>query len=161
MIFFWHKIKNNNFDPYNVLLAIATNIPCNLTLVLYSRVTYHYLFLYKPTPELKYIGNNAKTVTSIDWSNMTDTMWTPASFWESLVRPVAWVFGVCYSPAVIAVEVVRMVRVILENQRDVINDGLTFLADVLPQTVSLLTVVTWTAQVSVNIKLLTQLQFLD
>ncbi len=24
---FWHKIKMYNFDPYNVLLAIATNIP--------------------------------------------------------------------------------------------------------------------------------------
>ncbi len=23
---FWHKIKMYNFDPYNVLLAIATNI---------------------------------------------------------------------------------------------------------------------------------------
>ncbi len=23
---FWHKIKIDNFDPYNVLLAIATNI---------------------------------------------------------------------------------------------------------------------------------------
>ncbi len=24
---FWHKRKMYNFDPYNVLLAIATNIP--------------------------------------------------------------------------------------------------------------------------------------
>ncbi len=24
---FWHKIKMYNFDPYNVLLAIASNIP--------------------------------------------------------------------------------------------------------------------------------------
>ncbi len=24
---FWHKIKINNFDQYNVLLAIATHIP--------------------------------------------------------------------------------------------------------------------------------------
>ncbi len=24
---FWHKININNFDPYNVFLAIATNIP--------------------------------------------------------------------------------------------------------------------------------------
>ncbi len=24
---FWHKIKMDNFDPYNVLLSIATNIP--------------------------------------------------------------------------------------------------------------------------------------
>ncbi len=27
---FWHKIKINNFDPYNVFLAIATNIPQRL-----------------------------------------------------------------------------------------------------------------------------------
>ncbi len=25
--YFWHKRKINNFDPYNVLLAIASNIP--------------------------------------------------------------------------------------------------------------------------------------
>ncbi len=25
--FFWHKRKINHFDPYNVFLAIATNIP--------------------------------------------------------------------------------------------------------------------------------------
>ncbi len=31
----WHKRKMYNFDPYNVFLAIATNI-----LVLWSRVTY-------------------------------------------------------------------------------------------------------------------------
>ncbi len=24
---FWHKIKIDHFDPYNILLAIATNIP--------------------------------------------------------------------------------------------------------------------------------------
>ncbi len=24
---FWHKRKIDNFDPYNVFLAIATNIP--------------------------------------------------------------------------------------------------------------------------------------
>ncbi len=24
---FWHKRKIDNFDPYNLLLAIATNIP--------------------------------------------------------------------------------------------------------------------------------------
>ncbi len=27
---FWHKRKMNNFEPYNVLLAIATNIPQRL-----------------------------------------------------------------------------------------------------------------------------------
>ncbi len=28
--YFWHKRKINNFDPYSVLLAIATNIPQRL-----------------------------------------------------------------------------------------------------------------------------------
>ncbi len=27
LMIFWHKRKMYNFDPYNVLLAIATNIP--------------------------------------------------------------------------------------------------------------------------------------
>ncbi len=26
----WHKRKNDNFDPYNVFLSIATNIPQRL-----------------------------------------------------------------------------------------------------------------------------------
>ncbi len=34
---FWHKIKINNFDPYNIFLSIATNIP---VLLLCSRVTF-------------------------------------------------------------------------------------------------------------------------
>ncbi len=37
LMIFWPKRKMYNFDPYNVLLAIATNIP---VLVLCSRVTY-------------------------------------------------------------------------------------------------------------------------
>ncbi len=36
---FWHKRKIYNFDPYNVLLAIATIYPSDLRLVLCSRVT--------------------------------------------------------------------------------------------------------------------------
>ncbi len=38
---FWHKIKMYNFDPYNVLLAIATNIPQRLKtgFVVQARVT--------------------------------------------------------------------------------------------------------------------------
>ncbi len=27
---FWHKRKNDNFDPYNVLLTIVTKIPVQL-----------------------------------------------------------------------------------------------------------------------------------
>jgi len=39
---FWHKRKNDNVDTYNVFLAIATNTvyPCDLWLVLWSRVIY-------------------------------------------------------------------------------------------------------------------------
>ncbi len=37
---FWYKRKNNNFDPYNILLAIGTNIPMRLKTGLWSRVTY-------------------------------------------------------------------------------------------------------------------------
>ncbi len=39
---FWHKRKMANFNPYNVLLAIATNIPQRLKtegFVLQARVT--------------------------------------------------------------------------------------------------------------------------
>ncbi len=38
---FWHKRKMYNFDPYNVLLAIATNILQRLKtgFVLHARVT--------------------------------------------------------------------------------------------------------------------------
>ncbi len=38
---FWHKIKMYNFNPYNVLLAIATNILQRLKtgFVLQARVT--------------------------------------------------------------------------------------------------------------------------
>ncbi len=35
----------NNFDPYNVFLAIATNIPQRLK-VLWSRVTCMYVYIY-------------------------------------------------------------------------------------------------------------------
>ncbi len=36
---FWHKREMYNFDPYTVFLAIVTNIPPDLTLLLCSRVT--------------------------------------------------------------------------------------------------------------------------
>ncbi len=38
---FWHKIKIDNFDPYNVLLAIATNI---LMLLMTGFVVQGYIF---------------------------------------------------------------------------------------------------------------------
>ncbi len=40
----WHKIKTYNFDPYNVLLVIATNIPVLLMTasVLQGHIDYYY-----------------------------------------------------------------------------------------------------------------------
>ncbi len=45
---FWHKIKMYNFDPYNVLLAIATNIPVLLMTasVLHGHIYHFYTNRY-------------------------------------------------------------------------------------------------------------------
>ncbi len=40
---FWHKTKINNFDPYNVLLAIATN---KSVLLMTGFVVQGHIFLY-------------------------------------------------------------------------------------------------------------------
>lgn len=50
-------------------------------------------------------------------------------------------------PAVVAVEVVRVVGVVLEQQRLLLNDGVTLLTDVLAESTSFLPVVTRTTQV--------------
>ncbi len=42
---FWHKLKMYNFDPFNVLLDIATIYPSDLRLLLCSRVTYKKYYL--------------------------------------------------------------------------------------------------------------------
>ncbi len=54
----WQKRKNYNFDPYNVLLAIATNIPQRLKtgFVLQARVTnveYSFEIIQKDTLNVK------------------------------------------------------------------------------------------------------------
>ncbi len=43
---FWHKRKINNFDPYNVFLAIAKNIPQRLKtdFVVQGHILFIYLF---------------------------------------------------------------------------------------------------------------------
>lgn len=51
------------------------------------------------------------------------------------------------SPAVVAVEVVRVVGVILKDQRLLFDDGVTLLADILAQAASFLTVMARTTQV--------------
>lgn len=51
-------------------------------------------------------------------------------------------------PAVAAVEVVGMVRVVFENERLLLDDGVTLLTDVLAETASLLAVMTRAAQVA-------------
>ncbi len=42
---FWHKRKINNFDPYNVFLAIATNIPQQLKTGFVVQGAYYRKFL--------------------------------------------------------------------------------------------------------------------
>lgn len=54
-------------------------------------------------------------------------------------------------PAVGAVEVVRVVRVVLKKQWSFINNGVTLLTDVFPQAPGFLPVVAWTTQVSASI----------
>lgn len=49
-------------------------------------------------------------------------------------------------PAVVAVEVIRVVGVVLEKQRLLLNNGVALLADVLAKAPSFLSVVTWAAQ---------------
>ncbi len=46
---FWHNRKMYNFDPYNALLSIATNIPVLLMTALCSRVTYCVSFYFHVT----------------------------------------------------------------------------------------------------------------
>ena len=53
-----------------------------------------------------------------------------------------------HPPAVAAVEVVGVVRVVLEDEGLLLDDGVALLTDVLPQAASLLSVVTRTTQVS-------------
>ncbi len=42
---FWYKIKIDNFEPYNVLLAIATNIPVLLCSRVKKKNVIKYIFL--------------------------------------------------------------------------------------------------------------------
>lgn len=50
-------------------------------------------------------------------------------------------------PAVVAVKVIRVIGVILEQQMLLLDDGVTLLADVFAETPSFLAVVTWATQV--------------
>lgn len=50
-------------------------------------------------------------------------------------------------PAIVAVEVIRVVGVILEQEWLLFNNGVTLLADVLAEAPSFLSVVTWTTEV--------------
>lgn len=50
-------------------------------------------------------------------------------------------------PAVVAVKVIGVIGVILEQQMLLLDDGVTLLTDVFAETPSFLAVVTWTTQV--------------
>lgn len=54
-------------------------------------------------------------------------------------------------PTVVAVEMVRVIRVVLKNQRLLFNDGMALLADVFAQTARLFTVMARTTQVPASI----------
>ncbi len=48
---FWHKRKMYNFDPYNVLLAIAINIPLCSTYHMQKKICFYnffYLSCFQP-----------------------------------------------------------------------------------------------------------------
>ncbi len=70
---FWHKIKIYNFDPYNVLLAIATNIPLMTASVLQGHI-YSFIRdvqltfgLYSLFILFKCIINNVTYVNVFSW----------------------------------------------------------------------------------------------
>ncbi len=52
---FWHKIKIYNFDPYNVFLAIATNIPVLLKTGFVVHIYSIYIYTYTYTVYISYI----------------------------------------------------------------------------------------------------------
>ena len=60
---------------------------------------------------------------------------------------VSQVFACACLPAVVAVKVIRVVGVILKQQRLLVNNSVTLLTDVLAKAPSFLSVVTWTTQV--------------
>ncbi len=57
---FWHKRKIDNFDPYNVFLAIATNIPQRLKTGLVVQGLMRYVdlpFKNAESPQKKFSNN--------------------------------------------------------------------------------------------------------
>lgn len=73
--------------------------------------------------------------------------------WDKLYntyRPTIDFWLTSHWPAVAAVEVIRMVGVVLKDERLLINDGVALLTNVLPKTASLLTVMTRATQVAVK-----------
>ncbi len=59
---FWHKRKINNFDPYNVLLAIATNIHVLLmtafVIIIYIYIYIYYYYYYLNEHKLKVVKHD-------------------------------------------------------------------------------------------------------
>ncbi len=52
---FWHKIKMYNFDPYNVLLSIATNIA---VVLMTASVLQGHVLLITSTPQVMLCFDN-------------------------------------------------------------------------------------------------------
>ncbi len=59
-----HKINNDNFDPYNVFLAIATNIPAKTGFVVQGRI--HIIYLDR-IEILNKIYISAQNIFYISW----------------------------------------------------------------------------------------------
>ncbi len=59
---FWHKIKMYNFEPYNVLLSIATNIAVLLMTasVLQTHILNTDFFFNTDTKTPRYVANRPK-----------------------------------------------------------------------------------------------------
>ncbi len=85
---FWHKRKMYNFDPYNVLLAIATNIPVLLmtAFVLQGHIL-HCFLLWLITDIIDSYRRSSTTASTLRSSSTRRTLskTTAHSKWRTLI----------------------------------------------------------------------------